>query len=152
MPNWCNNSLSLSHPDKTMMDKAIEATKNGFLQTLIPCPEELTDTTKGYVGDPYQQRLLELKQQLNIEFLVFQSPMAEKLESEYLVDFFKSNLNSKNFLDFEIFGFVNWCHQQDFTPLDNLDRPEIGHYGADAHRAFAEQILIPHLEKYERRY
>jgi hypothetical protein len=68
MPNWCNNTLTLSHPDKAMMDKAIEATTKGFFQTFIPCPEELTDTTKGYVGDPYQQRLLELKQQLNIEF------------------------------------------------------------------------------------
>jgi hypothetical protein len=68
MPNWCNNTLTLSHPDKAMMEKAIEATRNGFLQTLIPCPKELTDTIKGSVGLPYHQRLLEFKQQLNIEF------------------------------------------------------------------------------------
>jgi hypothetical protein len=116
---------------------------------------------RAYYYSPYAERanllcdllmFQSLMQQLNIEFLVFQSPMAEKLESEYLVDFFKSNLNSKNFLDFETFGFINWCHQQGFVPLDYKDRPEIGHYGADAHRAFAEQILIPHLEKYERRH
>jgi hypothetical protein len=68
MPNWCNNTLTLSHPDKAMMEKAIEATRTGFLQGLIPCPEELTETTKGYLADPYQKRLLEVTQQLNIEF------------------------------------------------------------------------------------
>ena len=109
-----------------------------------------------YYYSPYAERanllcdllmFQSLMQQLNIKFLVFQSPIAEKLESEYLIDFFKSNLNSKNFLDFETFGFVNWCYQQGFEPLDFRDRPEIGHYGIDAHRAFAEQILIPQLEK-----
>lgn len=111
---------------------------------------------RAYYYSPYAERanllcdllmFQSLMQQLNIKFLVFQSPMAEKLESEYLIDFFKSTLNSKNFLDFETFGFVNWCNQQGFEPLDFKDRPEIGHYGIDAHRAFAEQILIPHLEK-----
>ena len=84
---------------------------------------------------------------LDIEFLMFQSPKAEKLESEYLVDFFKSQLDTRNFFDFENFGFVDWCHQQGFVPLDFLDRPEIGHPHAIAHRAFAEQILIPHFER-----
>jgi len=111
---------------------------------------------RAYYYSPYAERanllcdllmFQSLMQQLNIKFLVFQSPIAEKLESEYLIDFFKSNLNSKNFLDFETFGFVNWCNQQGFEPLDFKDRPEIGHYGIDAHRAFAEQILIPQLEK-----
>ena len=111
---------------------------------------------RAYYYSPYAERanllcdllmFQSLMQQLNIKFLVFQSPIAEKLESEYLIDFFKSNLNSKNFLDFETFGFVNWCYQQGFEPLDFKDRPEIGHYGIDAHRAFAEQILIPQLEK-----
>lgn len=68
MPNWCNNTLRLSHSDPAMMQKAIDGIKEGFLQNLIPCPDELTDTTKGYVGNPYQQKLLELTQQLNIEF------------------------------------------------------------------------------------
>ena len=111
---------------------------------------------RAYYYSPYAERsnllcdllmFQSLMQQLDIKFLVFQSPMAEKLESEYLIDFFKSNLNSKNFLDFETFGFVNWCNQQGFEPLDYKDRPEIGHYGVEAHRAFAEQILIPQLEK-----
>jgi hypothetical protein len=90
--------------------------------------------------------LKSLLESLNIEFLVFQGPRAEPLEQEYLVDFFKSHIaNDPRFFDLEQFGFVNWCHQQSFTPLDYQDRPLIGHYGADAHRAFAEQVLVPKL-------
>jgi hypothetical protein len=45
-----------------------------------------------------------LMAQLNIQFLIFQGPLAEKLDKEYLIDFFKSNLNSENFFDFDTFG------------------------------------------------
>jgi hypothetical protein len=111
---------------------------------------------RAYYYSPYAERInllcdlmmfQALMQKLDIQFLVFQSPIAEKLEPEYLIDFFKSNLDNQNFFDFETFGFVDWCHQQGFEPLDYKDRTEIGHYGPDAHRAFAEQILIPHLKK-----
>ena len=116
---------------------------------------------RAYYYSPYAERtnllcdlmmFQALMQQLDIQFLIFQAPMAEKLESEYLLDFFKSHLKSENFFDFETFGFARWCCQQGFVPLDFKDRPNIAHYGPDAHRAFAEQILIPHLEKYERRH
>ena len=59
----------------------------------------------------------------------------------------KSFHNPDNFFDFESFGFLNWSLQQGFDPLDFLDRPEYGHPTAEAHSAFGEQILIPHLEK-----
>ena len=46
MPNWCNNSLSLSHTDPAMITKAAEALKAGnFLETFIPIPPELKGTT-----------------------------------------------------------------------------------------------------------
>lgn len=42
MPNWCNNDLELTHTDPTMIAKAKQALIDGnFLQTFIPCPEEL---------------------------------------------------------------------------------------------------------------
>lgn len=45
MPNWCNNTMTISHPDPAMMEKAAEAWNTGeFLQTLIPCPLELRET------------------------------------------------------------------------------------------------------------
>jgi len=110
-----------------------------------------------YFYSPYAERinlltdlimLRSLLESLNINFLIFQSPKAESLESEYLVDFFKIQLaQDPRFFDLEQFGFVDWCYSQKFIPLDYLDRPEIGHYGPEAHKAFAEQILLPRLQQ-----
>jgi hypothetical protein len=111
---------------------------------------------RAYYYSPYAERanllcdcvmFQALMKDLNIEFLMFQSPQAEQLENEYLVDFFKSQLDNNCFIDFESFGFVDWCHEQGFVPLDFLDRPNIGHPTAQAHRAFAEQIVIPYFGK-----
>lgn len=110
---------------------------------------------RAYFYSPYAERinlltdLLMLKSlldSLNIDFLIFQSPKAEKLQSDYLLDFLKQQVyNDNRILDLEEFGFVDWCCENQFVPLDFLDRPQIGHYGPDAHRAFAEQFLIPKL-------
>ena len=46
MPNWCSNGLTLSHDDPAMITKAAEALKAGtFLDTFIPIPAELKETT-----------------------------------------------------------------------------------------------------------
>lgn len=40
MPNWCDNNLYISHPDKKMMKKALTAWNKGkFLSTLVPEPD-----------------------------------------------------------------------------------------------------------------
>lgn len=40
MPNWCNNSMYISHPNKKMMKKALNAWNKGkFLSTLVPEPD-----------------------------------------------------------------------------------------------------------------
>ena len=40
MPNWCDNNLFISHPDKKMMEKALNAWNSGkFLSTLVPEPD-----------------------------------------------------------------------------------------------------------------
>lgn len=112
---------------------------------------------RAYFFSPYAERinlltdLIMLKStldSLNIDFLIFQSPKAEKLESDHLLDFLKQEINNDpRFLDFEKFGFCDWSFEQGFTPLDYLDRPTIGHYGADAHQAFANNVLIPKLHE-----
>lgn len=85
---------------------------------------------------------------LNINFLVFQSPAAEPLESDYLLDFLKNQIkDDRRFYDLEKFGFCNWANQQGFIPLDLQDTPDIGHFGSDAHRAFAVDVLLPRLEE-----
>jgi hypothetical protein len=40
MPNWCQNKLELTHPDKAILLKAIKAWNEGkFLSTLVPEPD-----------------------------------------------------------------------------------------------------------------
>lgn len=74
MPNWCNNELTLSHPDKAMIDRAIKAWNTGsFLQEFIPCPDDLMNTVKGFLGDGEEQKALELKQQKNLEKYGYQT-------------------------------------------------------------------------------
>jgi len=112
---------------------------------------------RAYFYSPYAERinlltdLIMLRSTLDflkIDFLIFQSPKAEKLENDYLLDFFKTQISSDaRFFDFENFAFLDWCVEQKFVPLDFLDRPNIGHYGPDAHKAFAEQILISKLQE-----
>lgn len=112
---------------------------------------------RAFFYSPYAERinlltdlimLKSLLDSLNIKFLIFQSPRAEKLESDYLLDFLKEKVyNDPRIIDSEAFGFVDWCYENNFTPLDYRDRPMIGHYGPDAHRAFAENFLIPKLKE-----
>jgi len=46
MPNWCNNNVELSHPDKAMVERAKKAFDDGrLLEEFIPLPAELKDTT-----------------------------------------------------------------------------------------------------------
>jgi hypothetical protein len=59
MPNWCNNSLYISHPDKKMMKKALNAWNKGkFLSTLVPEPDytkvkvKPTFSTNSVTGEP----------------------------------------------------------------------------------------------------
>ena len=112
---------------------------------------------RAYFFSPYAERinllcdlimLKKLFESLKIDFLIFQSPKAEKLQSEYLLDFFKNELlNDDRFFDFEQFSFLDWALKKGYAPIDYLDRPEIGHCGPDAHHAFATEILIPTLKK-----
>jgi hypothetical protein len=65
MPNWCNNHLTLTHDDPTMIKRAYDALERGeFLQEFIPVPEDLK-IVAGRMGDPEEQKELELKEELN---------------------------------------------------------------------------------------
>lgn len=46
MPNWCGNTLTLTHADPEMIARAKEAFAEGrFLSEFIPVPQALSDTT-----------------------------------------------------------------------------------------------------------
>jgi hypothetical protein len=112
---------------------------------------------RAFFFSPYAERinlladlimLTSTMQKLKIDYLIFQGPAAEKLDSDYLLDFFKQHIETDTrIFDLETFGFCNWAHQQGFVPLDSLDRPTIGHYKPDAHYAFANNVLIPKLKE-----
>lgn len=67
MPNYCANSLEISHEDQAMMDRVESSFKEGrFLSEFLPCPKELLETMAGsHTKGTYEQELLEFKQQLN---------------------------------------------------------------------------------------
>jgi hypothetical protein len=69
MPNWCNNTLTLTHEDPAMILRAKEALDRGeFLQEFIPVPEQLK-IVAGCVGDPVEQAKLEADTARNREEL-----------------------------------------------------------------------------------
>lgn len=68
MPNWCDNSLTLTHDDPAMIKRAIRAFENSsLLNEFVPCPKELSDTVSGSYGDKGEQELLMAKQEHNIK-------------------------------------------------------------------------------------
>jgi hypothetical protein len=143
--NWLKNLLnnqSLETPNYQNLDKKfLDKYSQGRAFFYSPYAERINLLTDLIM-------LRSLMDSLQIDFLIFQHPIAETLESDYLLDFLKEQISSdKRFFDLEKFSFPSWCYNQGFVPLDFLDRPEIGHYGPEAHKAFAEAILLPKLKE-----
>jgi len=67
MPNWCNNTVELSHENPEMMNRAVKSFNNGsFLSEFIPVPEDL-NITAGRESDENAQKALEEKEKANQE-------------------------------------------------------------------------------------
>jgi len=70
MPNWCNNVAIFTHSDPAMIQKIADVVNQqsdtGILQTFIPCPAELLDTTAGSFSDDAQQTALKLQEEQNL--------------------------------------------------------------------------------------
>ena len=63
MPNWCNNTIEISHPDKSKMDALIVAVNEGkFCNHVIPIPESL-HIVAGRVGEDTDPKQIELEAQ-----------------------------------------------------------------------------------------
>ena len=66
MPNWCDNSLILSHVDPKMIKRAVKAFNKGeFLNEFIPVPTALHETLAGSYGDEEKQAALEAQTAYN---------------------------------------------------------------------------------------
>lgn len=69
MPNWCNNSVEITHEDVAKMEALVAAINEGkFCNHVIPTPKELTETASGHCGDGYEQELNQFKIQLNEKY------------------------------------------------------------------------------------
>ena len=67
MPNWCNNSVEIYHSDPAMIERVRKGFNDGGLFTeLIPCPQELTDTVSGSMGEDKRAEH-EAQQAANVE-------------------------------------------------------------------------------------
>jgi hypothetical protein len=67
MPNWCNNTVEISHEDPAMMERVKTAFNAGaLLEEFIPVPKDLhiVAGSVGAKGSPEQDEL-ELKEELN---------------------------------------------------------------------------------------
>lgn len=65
MPNWCGNTLTISHKDPAMIIRAKDAFARGeFLNEFIPVPEDLK-IVAGRVSDPDEQARLTAQEEYN---------------------------------------------------------------------------------------
>jgi hypothetical protein len=67
MPNWCNNTVEISHTDKAQMEALVTAINEGkFCNHVIPVPEDL-HIVAGSLGDAEEQKKLEDDTARNLE-------------------------------------------------------------------------------------
>ena len=67
MPNWCNNTVEISHPDRSKMEALVAAVNEGkFCNHVIPVPESL-HIVAGCVSDEAEQKKLEEDTERNVE-------------------------------------------------------------------------------------
>ena len=68
MPNWCGNTLTLTHEDPAMIARAKTAFAEGrFLNEFVPVPQDLNETLAGSHSDPEQQARLAAQTQDNVQ-------------------------------------------------------------------------------------
>lgn len=68
MPNWCNNTLTLTHENPEMIARAKAAFAHGSLfDEFIPVPKDLQETMSGSYGDASEQAELERRTRANVK-------------------------------------------------------------------------------------
>lgn len=68
MPNWCQNSVTITHEDPAKLSALVEAMNdNKFCNFAIPVPTALSETISGAYGDSDKQAELEAQTARNVE-------------------------------------------------------------------------------------
>ena len=87
--------------------------------------------------------------QHGIDYLIYRSCPIEKFTSAHLLDTFRDSVDTDpGMLDLFNFSFTGWCIEQGYTPIDSLDRPELGHPSLEAHQAFGKLLTQKLKEAY----
>jgi len=69
MPNWCNNTVEISHEDPAMLERVRKGfNAGGLLNEFIPVPEEL-QITAGRTGDPEEnKKIIEVEESNRLKY------------------------------------------------------------------------------------
>jgi len=121
MPNWCNNTVEISHPDTAKMHALVEAINAGkFCNFAIPTPEDL-NITAGFLGSGSEQTELERKSAENVE-----------------------KYGYANWYDFQV---ANWGTKWDVDPYEPVEYDD-AHDGNTIHFGF-DSAWSPPVGVYE---
>ena len=78
MPNWCNNTLTISHKDLSMMKRVVKGyNQNRLLDEFIPIPLELKEASMSMEklmkqrNWEYKKELDKVVEELNIKYFGF---------------------------------------------------------------------------------
>lgn len=68
MPNWCNNTVNISHEDPAMIERARKAfDEGGLLMEFFPTPKDLIDTVAGSVPEGAERDAHEAQMKRNLD-------------------------------------------------------------------------------------
>lgn len=68
MPNWCNNSVTFTHPEPAQLQRLVDAYNAGHtMQEFWPCPDDLRNTVAGALAPGPEQTALEQRQRDNLD-------------------------------------------------------------------------------------
>jgi len=75
MPNWCGNTLTLTHDDPVMIARAVKAFDRGeFFNEFIPCPKDLChEDISTWFKDEEKQRVVDALKAANKEKYGYES-------------------------------------------------------------------------------
>lgn len=92
-----------------------------------------------------------LLRQHQIDYIIFKGNPVEKFKTTAVTQILKESLdNDQNILDLEEFSFTKWCLDHQYLPVENnLAKNELiyGHPTVEAHREFANKIILPILNR-----
>ena len=108
MPNWCNNSIEIYHPDRAKLDALVDSVNEGkFLNHIIPVPDSLHITAgrEGDDNDPRQIALVEAEQR---------------------------NIAEHGYANWYDFCVAKWGTKWDVEAYDTVDKADTVSFGFDS--------------------